>query len=104
MNPGDLSRGGNFDVSVQGPNGELVEKTFVYVIASPSLEVVEDFESTPHKVLICLVDRDKEIRDCCASKMPKALSGNRVENSQEEARLKERKEGKKRNDGWRTRR
>ena len=40
------------------------------------MEVVEDFESRPHKAVTFLVERDKEIiRDLRQLKMPKALSG-----------------------------
>ena len=51
------------------PKGELVERTYDYVIASRSLqeevrhmEVVEDFESTPHKALTLLVERVEEFQ------------------------------------------
>ena len=50
----------------KGPNGELIERTYDYVIASHSLQgkikkinVMEDVESRPHKAVIFLVERDK---------------------------------------------
>ena len=52
-----------------GPFDELNERTYDYVIASHGLqgkiknmEVVEDFESRPHKAVIFLVERDKEFQ------------------------------------------
>ena len=48
----------------KGPNGELIERTYDYVIASHSLqgkikkvEVMKDVESRPHKAVIFLVER-----------------------------------------------
>ena len=39
------------------------------------MEVVEDFESRPHKAVTFLVKRDKEFQMCRGQKMPKALPG-----------------------------
>ena len=53
----------------KGTNGEFVERTYDYVFASLSLQekiknkdVVEAFESRPHKAVIFLVERDKEFQ------------------------------------------
>ena len=61
-----------------GPNGELIERMYVYVIASHSLqgkikimEVVEDFESKPRKAVTFLVEREEEIQDWRELKMKK---------------------------------
>ena len=66
----------------KGPDGELIERGYGYVIASHSLqvkvknmEVVEDFESRPHKAVTFLVERDKEFQVLCEQEMPKALPG-----------------------------
>ena len=37
-----------------------------------NMEVVEDFESRPHKVVTFLVDRDEEIQEVRELKVPKA--------------------------------
>ena len=65
-----------------GPFDELNERTYDYVIASHGLqvkiknmEVVEDFESRPHKAVIFLVERDKEFQVWRVQKVPKALPG-----------------------------
>ena len=39
------------------------------------MEVVEDFESRPHKAVTILVERDKEIQEERELGMPKALPG-----------------------------
>ena len=39
------------------------------------MEVVEDFESRPHKAVIFVVERDKEIQEWRGQKMPKAVPG-----------------------------
>ena len=66
----------------KGPNGELIERTHDYVIASHGLQVkiknmavVEDFESRPHKAVTFLVERDKEFQVWRDQKVPKALPG-----------------------------
>ena len=50
----------------RGPIGELIERTYDYVIASRSLQgkitmmrVVEDVESRPHKAVSFEVERDR---------------------------------------------
>ena len=54
----------------RGPDGEMIERTYDFVIASRSLrrkitkmEVVEDFESRPHKASLFVAERDKEIQE-----------------------------------------
>ena len=51
----------------KGPQGEAVERTYDYDIASrrvqgkiKDVEVVEDFESRPRKAVTCRVERDRE--------------------------------------------
>ena len=39
------------------------------------MEVVEDFESGPHKAVSFVVDREKKIREWSRQKMPKVLPG-----------------------------
>ena len=53
-----------------GPKGELIERTYDYVMASRSshgkiknMEVVEDFESRPHKAVTFWMGRDMEIQE-----------------------------------------
>ena len=67
-----------------GPNGELIERPYDYVIASRSLQgkikkmdVVEEIESRPHKAIAFLVGRDKEIREGRELKMPETSPGYR---------------------------
>ena len=62
----------------KGPKGEWIERTCDFVIASGSLqgkisqmEVVEDFESRPHKVVSFVVKREKEIQGWNEQKLPK---------------------------------
>ena len=60
--------GGGMSICRSKPsNGEVIERTHNHVIARrishgkiKSMEVVEDFESRPHKAFIFLVERDKE--------------------------------------------
>ena len=66
----------------KGPDVELIERTYDDVIASQSLqgkiedmEVVEDFESRPHKTVSFLVERDKDTQELCELKVPTALPG-----------------------------
>ena len=66
----------------KGPNGEFIERTNDYVIASHShqghvknMEVVEDFESRPHKAVTFLVARDKKFQVRREQNMPKAQAG-----------------------------
>ena len=54
----------------KGPKGEVIERTYDYVIACHSLtgnvsqmKVVEDFESRPHKAVSFVVERDKEMEE-----------------------------------------
>ena len=70
----------------KGRNGELVERTYHCVIASHSLqgkiknmEVVEDFESQPHKAVAFLVDRDKEFQMWRKQKIQKRYQDSAVE-------------------------
>ena len=39
------------------------------------MEVVEDFESRPHKAVSFVVERDKEIQEWSEQKLPKVLLG-----------------------------
>ena len=66
----------------KGPNGETIARTCDYVLASrylqdkiKNMDVVEDFESGPHKAVTCLVERDKVIQELRELKMPQAWSG-----------------------------
>ena len=59
----------NFHTRSKGPIDELIERTYDDVIASRSLQgkvknmdMVEDFESRPHKAVTFLVERDNESR------------------------------------------
>ena len=38
-------------------------------------EVMEDFESTPHKAVPCVVGREKEMQEWNEQKLPKVLPG-----------------------------
>ena len=56
-------------VQVERPKGEWIERTYDYVIASGSLkgktsqmEVVENFESRPHKAVSFVVKREKVVQ------------------------------------------
>ena len=62
--------------------GEWVEKVYDCVIASSSLkgsisdmQVVESFESRPHKAVTFVVKRGKERQEWNEQKLPKALPG-----------------------------
>ena len=62
--------------------GEWVEKVYDYVIACSGLkgkisdmEVIEDFESRPHKAVAFAVERGKEKQEWNQQKLPKALLG-----------------------------
>ena len=66
----------------KGPKCELLERTYDHVIASQSLEgeitcmeVVEDFESSLHKAVSSVIERDKEVQEWKKQKMPKVLPG-----------------------------
>ena len=66
----------------KGAKGERIEKVYDYVIACSSpkgkisqMEVVEDFESRPHKAASFLVERDKETQEWNEQKQPKVLPG-----------------------------
>ena len=60
----------------RGPEGELIERTYDYVITSRPqakirhMEVVADFEPRPYKAVSLRVEREKEIRDRREQKMP----------------------------------
>ena len=65
----------------EGPNGELIERTYDHAIASHSLqgriknmEVVEDFESRPHKEATFLVERNKDFQVWREHKMPRSTT------------------------------
>ena len=65
----------------KGPRGEWVEKTDDHVIACNGLrrkisqmEVVEDFQSRPHKA-VSFVEREKETQERIEQKWPKVLLG-----------------------------
>ena len=91
----------------KGPNGELTQRTYDYVVASQSLqekiktmEVVEDFESRPHKAVTFLMERDTEIQELRELKMPTALpgcNGGKLLGKEAES------EKKRKCEGWRTR-
>ena len=58
-----------------------IEGTYDYDVASGSLkgkisqmEVVEDFESRPHKVVSSVVERGKEIKEWSEKNLPKVLA------------------------------
>ena len=62
--------------------GKWIEKVYDYVIACNSLkrkisqmEVVEDFESRPHKAVSSVVEREKEMQEWHEQKLPKVLAG-----------------------------
>ena len=66
----------------KGPKEEWIERTYDYVVASGSLkgkilqmEVVEDFESRPHKAVSFVVESEKEIKEWSDQKLPKVLPG-----------------------------
>ena len=71
-----------------GAEGAWIEKVYDSVIASGSLkgnflrmEVVEDFESKPHKAVSFVVEREKEMQEWNEQKMPNVLpvySGGRL--------------------------
>ena len=72
----------------KGPKEEWIDRTYDYVVASGSLkgkilqmEVVEDFESRPHKAVSSVVESEKEIKEWSDQKLPKVLlcySGGRL--------------------------
>ena len=83
----------------KGPNGECVERTYGYVIASHSLqgkiknmEVVEDFESRPHKAVTFLVERDKAFVVWREQKCRKFYQDTAVGSCQDEAKVEEGRE------------
>ena len=64
----DGPEGRTCHLPIHGPQGESIERTFDYVIASRSLqgkfknmEVAENFETRPHKAVTFLVERDKVV-------------------------------------------
>ena len=66
----------------KGPKDVWIERTYDYVVASGSLkgkilqmQVVEDFESRPHKAVSFVVRRENEIKEWSEQKMPKVLLG-----------------------------
>ena len=67
-------------------NGEMIERTYDYVVACRSLkerithmEVVEDFESRPHQAITFVVEGEKEIQEWREQHMLKDLPGFRLE-------------------------
>ena len=98
----------------KGQNGDLTKRTYDYVIAShrfqgkiKNMDVVEDFESRPHKAVTLLAARDKEFQMCREQKMPKAIPGfnggklpgrSNVEGRKEEEREEEGQEKKMENE------
>ena len=90
----------------KGPFGELNERTYDYVIASHGLqvkiknmEVVEDFESRPHKAVTFLVERDTESRRAVTRKCHKRFQDSAVEGCQEESRWQKQKRRRGRRGG-----
>ena len=93
----------------KGPNGELIERTHDYVIASHGLqeeiknmEVVEDFESRPHKTVTFLAERDDEFQVWRDQKMPEALpgfSGGRVPGRSKAVKKREEEDGEEEGGG-----
>ena len=95
----------------KGSNGELIERTYDFVIASHSLqekiknmEVVEDFASRPRKAITFLVERDETFQVWREQIMPKALPGfsggklpgrSKVEEGKEEEKGEEKGQEKK---------
>ena len=66
----------------KGPKGEWIETTYDQVIACNSfrgkisqLEVVDGFESRPHKAVSFMAEREKEIKEWSEQKLPKVLPG-----------------------------
>ena len=66
----------------QGPNGELLERTYGYVIAIRSLQgnikdvkVLQEFESRPHKPIAFQVERDRKVQVVRKIRTPEALPG-----------------------------
>ena len=66
----------------KGPKGEWIERTSDYVIVRfcrklkvTQMEVVEDFESRPHKAVSFVSEKEKEIQDRNEQKLPKVLPG-----------------------------
>ena len=89
--------------------GEWVEKVFDYVIACSSLkgrisdmQVIEDFESRPHKAVTFVVERRKAGMER-AKKCRRRCLDTAEEDYQEEARERKvgkKKEEKKKNKDW----
>ena len=66
--------------SSKGSQGEWIERTYDYVIASLKgkifqMEVVEDVESRPYKAVFIKVKREKEILEWNEQKLLKVLTG-----------------------------
>ena len=98
MCPEQGARRRRLNRQIQGSIGELNERTYDYVIASHGLqvkiknmEVVEDFESRPHKAVTFLVERDTESRCAVTRKCRKRFQDSAVEGCQEEARWQKQK-------------
>ena len=71
--------------------------------AKSRVEVVEDFESRPHKAVTSLVERDKAMPELRELKMPKAVPGYTGGECPKAARQKEEKKRRRRKrkcDGW----
>ena len=88
--------------------GEWIERTNDYVIGSGCLkgkilemEVVEDFESRPHKAVSFMVEREKEIREWNGEKMPKVLPGKRGMLQEEAQKRKAKQKGRQMRTGER---
>ena len=91
----------------KGPQGEWIERTCDYVIASHSLrgeiaqmEVMEDFESRPHNAVSFVVERNMEVQEWIEQKMRKALpghNGGRLSGRSTDERDRQRAGSKKRN-------
>ena len=75
------------------PQEELIERTYGYVTASRRfqrkircIEVVEDFESSPHKAVSFVVEITKITRYGASKKRPKRYQASVVSSFQEEGR------------------
>ena len=95
----------------RGPNCELIERTYDCGIANHSLqgqtknmEVVEDFESRPHKAATILAERDKQFQMWREQNMPRSTS--RIQwwktaRTKQRGRRKRRRRGGRSTDGER---
>ena len=92
----------------KSPKGELIERTYDYVIASQCLkgknnkmEEVEDVETRPHKAVSFVVEKDKEVQEWEEEEMPKGVKfcGQRVEKRKNKMKKVERLQVLKQNWG-----